>query len=216
MVVLMAMQKDLEERERYAHARKTEIDIVKRVMSKLFVGILLVSVLIGILTVIPEKVRAENWSIETVDSTAAVGKYTSIALDSNGYPHISYFDLISYIPFEELKGNLKYAKIAPTVPTPPRNLQVTPGDNYIDLKWDAPSDDGGSSITGYKIYRGTAPGGEIFVKTVGNMLIYTDDDVTNNQKYCYQVSAINSVGEGEKSNEVGATLEAVQQSPSNQ
>ncbi|MCK4732213.1 MAG: hypothetical protein KAT65_07110 [Methanophagales archaeon] len=53
------------------------IDIVKKVMSKLFVGILIASVLIGILTVIPEEVRAETWSIQTVDSTGNVGLYTS-------------------------------------------------------------------------------------------------------------------------------------------
>jgi len=47
--------------------------IVKKVMSKLFVGILLASVLIGLLAVTPEKVRAENWSIQTVDSEGDVG-----------------------------------------------------------------------------------------------------------------------------------------------
>jgi PKD repeat protein len=31
-----------------------------------------------------------NWSIETIDAADAVGRYNSIALDSSGYPHISY------------------------------------------------------------------------------------------------------------------------------
>ena len=60
------------------------------------------SVLIGILAVIPENVIAETWSIETVDSTGDVGELTSMALDSNGYPHISYSDIT--------KRYLKYAK----------------------------------------------------------------------------------------------------------
>jgi hypothetical protein len=34
-----------------------------------------------------------GWHIETVDSTAAVGEYTSLALDSNKHPHISYYDI---------------------------------------------------------------------------------------------------------------------------
>ena len=46
-------------------------------MSKLFVGILIASVLIGILTVIPEKVRVETWNIVTVDYEGDVGLYTS-------------------------------------------------------------------------------------------------------------------------------------------
>ena len=92
-----------------------------------------------------------------------------------------------------------------TVPSSPQNLQATAGDGYVDLSWNPPSSDGGSPITGYKIYRGTALGGERFVKAVGNVLTYTDNDVTNNQKCYYQISAVNSVGEGEKSNEVDAT-----------
>ena len=41
------------------------------------------------------------WSTETVDST--LGGYTSIAIDDNGRPHISYYDLE--------KGHLKYARL---------------------------------------------------------------------------------------------------------
>jgi len=41
------------------------------------------------------------WDISTVDSTGDVGLYTSIALDSDGHPHISYYD--------NTYDNLKYA-----------------------------------------------------------------------------------------------------------
>jgi hypothetical protein len=33
-----------------------------------------------------------TWNIQTVDSNGNVGIYTSIALDADGYPHISYSD----------------------------------------------------------------------------------------------------------------------------
>jgi hypothetical protein len=75
-------------------------------MNKLFVGILMASVLIGILAVIPENVIAETWSIETVDSTGDVGELTSMALDSNGYPHISYSDITNrYLKYAKWTGS---------------------------------------------------------------------------------------------------------------
>ena len=205
------------------------------------------SVLIGILAVIPENVIAETWSIETVDSTGDVGELTSMALDSNGYPHISYhfndnvlkyakwtgrawsidnvdftgevgwhtsmvldsndYPHISYV--DRTNDYLKYAKLMPEVPTPPRNLKATAGDSYVYLSWDVPSDDGGTPVMVYKVYRGTTSRGEkTLLTTVGNVLTYTDKNVTNNQTYYYDVSAVNSVGEGmRKSNEVSATPE---------
>src|SRR3954453_12169432 len=45
---------------------------------------------------------ARTWTAETVDDPPSdVGQVSSLALDSNGRPHIAYFDLIN--------GHLKYA-----------------------------------------------------------------------------------------------------------
>src|SRR5207253_2086905 len=90
----------------------------------------------------------------------------------------------------------------------PQNLAATGGNAQVTLTWQAPASDGGSPITNYKIYRGGAPSTETLLTTVGNVLTYTDSAVTNGVTYYYQVSAVNSPGEGAKSNEASATPNA--------
>ena len=96
----------------------------------------------------------------------------------------------------------------PTPPSAPRNLAATGGNTQVTLNWQAPASDGGSPLTNYKIYRGSAPGAESLLTTVGNVLTYTDGAVTNGVTYYYQVSAVNSAGEGPRSNEASATPSA--------
>src|SRR5947199_6255592 len=93
----------------------------------------------------------------------------------------------------------------PTPPSAPQNLAATGGNAQVTLTWQAPASDGGSPITNYKIYRGTTSGGETLVATIGNQLSYSDGGLTNGVTYYYQVSAVNNVGEGPRSNEISAT-----------
>jgi subtilase family serine protease len=96
--------------------------------------------------------------------------------------------------------------VVTTVPTAPAGLVASGGSAVINLSWAAPSSNGGSAITGYKIYRGSASGAETLLTTVGTSTSYSDSAVVSGATYYYKVTAVNSVGEGPKSNEASAGL----------
>jgi hypothetical protein len=97
------------------------------------------------------------------------------------------------------------------VPPPPEapgaatSLTANAGDGSVSLNWTAPAFDGGSPITGYRIQRGTSPGGEIFLQSVGAVTSFLDPGLTNGTTYYYTVTAVNTIGEGPPSNEASAT-----------
>jgi hypothetical protein len=91
-----------------------------------------------------------------------------------------------------------------TVPAAPTLTSATGGDTAVTLVW-APHATGGTPITGYKLYRGTAAGAETLLTTVGLVTAFLDDTVMNDTTYYYKVSALNTVGESSRSNELSAT-----------
>ena len=95
-----------------------------------------------------------------------------------------------------------------SVPSAPRNLAAVAGNGTVTLTWSAPSNDGGWPVTGYRVYRGTAAGGEVLVATLGNVLTFEDGGLTNGITYFYRVSAVNAVGEGPLSDGDKATPDA--------
>src|SRR5204863_657695 len=92
----------------------------------------------------------------------------------------------------------------PGVPGSPTGLAATAGNAQVALSWSAPASNGGSPITGYKIYLSTSSGTETLLTTLGNVTTYTNTGLTNGTTYFYQVSALNSVGEGNRSTESSA------------
>lgn len=116
------------------------------------------------------------------------GEIVSSAAISNGLVYVGNFN-----------GNLFCFPMF-MLPSAPLGISLLPGNNQITLSWNA-SLNGGSPITAYKIYRGTSPGSEKLLTTLGNVTHYIDTGLTNSQTYYYEISAISSYGEGSKTSE---------------
>ena len=84
----------------------------------------------------------------------------------------------------------------PTAPSSPASLTVTLPDVdtapfTVTLDWTAPASDGGSAVTGYKVYR---DGG--LVATLGNVLTVQDTTASNpSASFNFEVKALNNAGE---------------------
>jgi subtilisin family serine protease len=89
-----------------------------------------------------------------------------------------------------------------TVPSAP-GLSGVAGSGLAALCWQPPTSDGGSPITGYRLYR-TAAGQTVTIDT-NVTTSHTDTGLTNGTAYRYELVAINVVGAGPRSAPVDLT-----------
>ncbi len=136
------------------------------------------------------------WMYQKVD-LAGCGKEISMAMDSLGRAHISYYDPIGQ--------DLRYATSI-TVPSAPLNLTVDVDTGSVTLNWDLPINDGGAPIIHYLIYRGsTAESLTVYAEVDGASDNFVDTGLENGVTWVYKVKAGNSEGYSVYSNQVTAT-----------
>jgi len=146
--------------------------------------------------------RNGTWKNYIIDDSGNPGDYSSIALDSNDLPGISYY--------VEGTGQLNYAKMVgePTVPSEPRDPDLSLGLESITLTWKAPVDSGGLPVTRYMIYKGNSTGNITWLANVsGSSLSYQDTVIKNKQTLHYYVKALNSVGASNASDTVSMEID---------
>jgi len=91
-------------------------------------------------------------------------------------------------------------------PDAPKNLTGSAGANSASLNWDAV--EAGTETVTYNVYRGTSTGSINGKTKIGSGLSttsYTDASLTAGTSYYYQVTAQDSKGESDASNEVKVT-----------
>ncbi|PYJ86683.1 MAG: hypothetical protein DME70_07730 [Verrucomicrobia bacterium] len=96
--------------------------------------------------------------------------------------------------------------LEPAVPAAPQMLSALSDPGGALVSWLQP-DNGGSPITGYKIYRGSTSGGETFLAQVsGETNTKYLDTAPPNGNVFYYARAVNAIGEGAHCGEVKLTI----------
>ena len=134
----------------------------------------------------------------TVDTDSATNTIGQEQWDIRGNP-------LSWTAGQHVTASLKF----PTAPDQPTGLTATAnGATQIDLAWVAPADNGGATISGYRI-EVSADAGTTWTNLLANTgttnVTYSHTGLTRGSTRHYRVSAINANGTGAASDPTSAT-----------
>ncbi len=137
--------------------------------------------------------------------TTSGGQSHSAGIEnSTGLVGLSYF-LADTAPSNTA---VRYYTGSLCVPSPPRNLAAAAGPDpgSLSISWEAPDSDGGSPITGYRVFRATTAGGAYAqVASLGVVSSFVDAGLGNGAARHYKVAAVTAIGEGDRAGPVIGT-----------
>ncbi len=136
------------------------------------------------------------------DFSSEMGLYSSITASelfyndtqvTNGetyYYKLAAVNIIGDSPFTEAKAAKPMG-----LPSPPSNIRAVAGDDFVDISWSLPIDDGGDPVSEVMLYRGTDPNSSVSIFTSAILQSsFRDTTVTNGVTYYYSMTAVNSLG----------------------
>lgn len=132
--------------------------------------------------------------------------------DTHVTPGVNYTYFVTAVNAAgESNGSNKAVLMAFGEPSSPVNLTANPGNEYVNLSWAPPLNDGGCAVLGYRVYRNES----LIANVSSEQLWYNDTSVINGVNYTYYVIAYNIEGNGTPSNVVFAIPRTVPSRPLN-
>ena len=148
-----------------------------------------------------------TWSVLVANFQSTTTAYSHTGLSAGDTRHYRVFAMNKWGSGGQ--SDVEDATTDATEPGPPGNLTAEAnGQTQIVLDWDPPDEDGGSTVTGYRIQfsrNGGATWSLLLGNTSSTRTRYTDLGLKPGTTRHYQVAAINSVGTGDYSNVDSAT-----------
>ena len=139
-------------------------------------------------------------TIETVDPDV-----TTWVDDSVEIGDFYYYAIIAYSVYGPSPRSEAVRMKVTDVPSMPPGFNVVAEDGKVTLTWGYPTENGGSMIVGFYVWRMTGTGSMEVIATLDpSRLSFTDTNVTNGRSYTYMVSAFSEVGESRSTEAVDA------------
>jgi uncharacterized repeat protein (TIGR02543 family) len=135
-----------------------------------------------------------TYGTEAVTVGASVYSYTVTGLTNGTTYYFAVKSVKSARSVVESEFSNELSAIPYTVPSAPTNVTAVAGNRQATVRFAAPSDNGGSEITGYEVT--VSPGGKVVSGTASPIVI---TGLQNGTRYTFTVRAVNKAGSGEPS-----------------
>lgn len=118
------------------------------------------------------------------------------------------YRVTAFIEDKESENSSTVLATPGTVPGAVQNLVLIEGEVVVTLNWEAPADDGGSAVQGYRVYREL--NGTVTMLAMVSSLTFSDHDLISGLLHTYWIVALNAWGAGPGSQHVNVTPGEIQ------
>lgn len=145
----------------------------------------------------------DNATFTTFDDGTTTGTSATVTGLTNDTQYYFRVSAVNAIGTGTASSSATATPTPPGAPSAPQSPAATRGNTQVALSWSAPSNDGGSAITGYIVYQSTDDATFTEAATPSGTS-QTITSLTNGTTYYFKIAAVNSTGTGTQTSSVSA------------